>query len=139
METKERLNGKYVPFTGYEDGDIWTGSYTHSERGTATQCLGFCYLIYNKIWGSDTFGTEIEQKSLLGESSDFSGIYPGAWVRCGNAWHALVILAKSSTGVTVYDCNWSASNEIDVRDYTWKDFKEEYTSIEYGYTPLSLS
>lgn len=129
------INNKTVPFSGLEAGDTWTGSYTHSVRGKATECLGFCYLIYNKIWGSDTYGSTIPKKTLKGTSSDFSGILPGAWVRCGDYWHALIILDKDSNGVTVYDCNFSGTDEIDTRYYTWSSFKSTFTNFQYGYNP----
>lgn len=136
-----KINGKTVPFASpYAVNDIWSGSYKHSVRGTATTCLGFAYLIYNKIWGSDTYGETIDAFTLAGKKSDFDGIKVGAWVRGGKDsgdkyWHAMVIISIGTEEVTYYDCNRAGTNKIGTHKLSYADFKSRYTKIHYGYTP----
>lgn len=42
-----KINGKIVPFSGYESGDF----YTEEPTNGAYQCMGFAYLIYKKNMG----------------------------------------------------------------------------------------
>lgn len=67
----------------------------------------------------------------------------GAMINCdrvnsaGN--HSMILIERSTTGVTVYDANWSGypddKNKIGTRTWTWSDFKNKFAKIKSGYNP----
>lgn len=111
------------------------------------QCVGFarytfaaCFYRYPQNVGMDT--------GLAYESSGSSRYYtvgslpagysaaqvkalmmnavPGSVMRIRG--HSMVIMAIFSDGVLVYDANFSSSNEVDVRKYTWASFADRLGS-----------
>ncbi len=137
------INGKTVPFSGYEAGDF----YTEEPTNGAYQCMGFGYLIYKKIWGSYTYGSKITSKTTstpeLAKTA-LDSLKIGAMINCdrlsnqGN--HSMILIGRSSTGVTVYDANWSGyengeRNKIGTRTWTWVDFMSKFAQIKSGYNP----
>jgi len=45
---------------------------------------------------------------------------PGAVMRCGQ--HSMVLMAIFDDGILIYDANFSSTNEVNVRKYTWQGF-----------------
>lgn len=136
------INEKTVPFSGYEKGKF----YTEEPTNGAYSCKGFAYLIYKKIWGSYTYGTAISSKSTTTDANTQAALESlkiGAMMNCdrvnsaGN--HSMILLARSSTGVTVYDCNWDGYPndycKIGTRTWTWAQFRGKFAKIKSGYNP----
>lgn len=137
-----KINGKTVPFSGYESGDF----YTEEPTNGAYQCMGFAYLIYKKIWGSYTYGnkiTSMDTNTSDKAKSALQSLSIGTMINCdrvnsaGN--HSMILIERSTTGVTVYDANWSGypddKNKIGTRTWTWSDFKNKFAKIKSGYNP----
>lgn len=56
----------------------------------------------------------------------FTSCRPGAVVRMGG--HSMVLMAIFDDGVLIYDANYSSSNEVNVRMYTWQTFVNTFGS-----------
>lgn len=141
------INNKAIPKVGCEAGKYWTDDGTPSGdslvHNNSYECAGFARYIYNYLWGSDTYGTAVTYRNLSGSSSDFSGISVGARINCdredGSGNHSMVVVDKTSTGVTVYHANWAlAENYCKIKFTTWTfaEFAEIFSNIKAtSYTP----
>ena len=96
--------------------------------------------MYFCIWGSSTYGNSVTERTVKGNSSDFDGINIGARISCnrvgGAGNHSMVVINKTGTGITVYECNRDDKCGVSVRTITFANFKKEYDKIkDSSYTP----
>ena len=143
-----RINGVDLPLSEWPVGSYWTDDgtpYGNSLNHNGTECAGFARYVYNRIWGSDTYGNAISTKQLDEESNGFfDDINVGARINCdrrdGGGNHSMVLLDKTSSGVTVYEANHTNDPNkyciIGMRTITYDSFKNEYINIKStSYTP----
>ncbi len=134
--TPATWNGTY-PLSDLPTGDYWTGSYSNAE-GTASQCIGFARMVLDATYGR---GTSIGYTSFSSADSvknAFSSIPTGSRVTFnarGYDKHGIIVAGKSSTGITIYDCNWSGADQISYRTWTWSTLYSKYSSISSGVKP----
>lgn len=136
-----KINGVTVPIKGYEPGDY----YTEEPTNGAYQCMGFAFLIYDKIWGSYTYGTKLDAMSTSTEAKAKKAIQSlevGALIHCdqeSGVNHSMIVIDYDDDGVTVYDANWDGypkeKNKIGVRTWTYSTFASKFTQIRTGYNP----
>lgn len=141
------INGIKVPLPEYPDGSYWTTDGKPYEYGKnsskefeGSQCAGFARYVYFCIWGSSTYGNSVTERTVKGNSSDFDGIDIGARISCnrvgGAGNHSMVVINKTGTGITVYECNHDDKCGVSVRTITFANFKKEYDKIkDSSYTP----
>ena len=127
------------PISGYPNGDIWNGTYNN-----AFQCMGFAYLVFDLTYGISN-GNSISQKTFTTNDAcktAFDNIKVGAMVNftwksglsySGN--HSVIITAKTTKGISVYDCNFSAVNTIGSRTWTWANVISRFDTISGGLNP----
>lgn len=113
------------------------------------ECVGFARYVYTALFykypqnatidnylayasGSNSYGYTDVIKSVYGCTSIsggytaatlktlFTACQPGAVMRVGG--HSMVLMAIYDNGFVIYDANFSSSNEVDVRSYTWQSF-----------------
>ena len=131
--TPSTWNGTY-PLSDLPSGDYWTGSYSNAE-GTAYECIGFARMVLDATYGR---GTSISYTSFSNADSvktAFSNIPTGSRVTFNvrNAdKHGIIVAAKSSTGITLYDCNWGLDGKIQYRSWTWSTLYNNFSSISSG-------
>ena len=46
--------------------------------------------------------------------------------------HGIIVAGKSSTGITVYDCNWDLDDKIQYRTWTWSILNNNFSGISSG-------
>lgn len=130
-----RINNMTVPFN--EDGFRENEYYDNGPDNGATQCKGFAFRVYKKLWGSYTAGTAISSKiTLEGSAYDFHNITLGSMINCSGP-HSMIVIGISKYGVTVYDANWrdyedGERNKIGVKYWPYSDFKSKFKSINSG-------
>ena len=134
------LNGITVPLPEFPVGSYWTtdGTRTGSSKSyNGIECAGFARYVYRCIWGNDEAGISVTEKMLTGSSSDFANISVGARLSCkpkNSSYdnHSMVLLKKTSSGVTVYDANWSTTQYciVGMRTWTYKEFAEKFEFIK---------
>ena len=141
------INGIRVPLPEYPNESYWTTngketnkSGANSKEFEGSQCAGFARYVYFCIWGSSTYGNSVAEKTVTGDSSDFDKINVGARISCnrsdGGGNHSMVIINKTGTGITVYECNHDNKCGVGVRTITFANFKKEYDKIkDSSYTP----
>lgn len=128
------------PLGDYPNGDKWTG-----KHNGARQCKGFAYLIFDLTYGIAN-GEPISEKTFTNNDTcktAFSDIKAGAMVdftwKSGTKYagtnHSVIITAKSSNGVSVYDCNFSAADTIGSRTWRWADMVSRFDVISGGLNP----
>ncbi len=130
------INGIKVPLPEYPDGSYWTTDGKPYEYGKnsskefeGSQCAGFARYVYFCIWGSSTYGNSVTERTVKGNSSDFDGIDIGARISCnrvgGAGNHSMVVINKTGTGITVYECNHDDKCGVSVRTITFANFKKK--------------
>lgn len=135
------INEIRVPLPEYPDGSYWTTdgkatdkNGTNSKEFEGSQCAGFARYVYFCIWGSSTYGSSITARNTTGTSSDFDGINVGARISCdrsnGGGNHSMVVINKTDSGVTVYECNHDEECGVSIRTITFANFKKEYDKIK---------
>jgi len=136
------INGVKLPLADWQPGKYWTTDGkptdlegTNSLHYNGIQCAGFARYVYAQIWGDDEYGTEFGiNRTLAGNSSDFSGIIKGSRINCDRADkggnHSMVILDKTSSGITVYEANHDGHCQVSVRTISFSDFAGEYKNIK---------
>lgn len=140
------INGKTIPLSQWPVGSYWTTDGTpngSSLEHNGRECAGFARYVYNYLWGDDEYGKPIDQKDLVGTSSDFNGINIGARINCtkktGGGNHSMVLANKTSTGVVVYHANWATSNNyciIRLDTWTYAEFAAIFSEIrDTSYNP----
>lgn len=151
------INGTQVPLAEWPVGSFWTvdgtGTGASLEYNNSWECCGFSRYVYAQIWGSDTYGTPVtERSSLNGSEADFNGISVGARLNCdrypsekappeSNLNHSFVIIGKDSNGITVYDANWTEFPEqqhciVGKRFWSYQQFANKFQNIKSkSYTP----
>lgn len=141
------INGIKVPLPEYPVGSYWTkdGEPTdmagsNSKDFNGKQCAGFARYVYYCMWGDDYYGNPAVEndRKLNGNAADFSGINVGARLSCKEPPdnHSMILLAKDSKGVTVYDANWELDCGVHIYNYSYSDFKDKMKIIKTSsYTP----
>lgn len=78
--------------------------------------------IYYRNVIKDTFGTNTLSAGYTAANLKklISNCQPGAVMRVSG--HSMVIMGIFNDGFVIYDANFSSSNEVDVRSYTWQGF-----------------
>lgn len=78
--------------------------------------------IYYRNVIKDTFGTNSLSAGYTAANLKklISNCQPGAVMRVSG--HSMVIMGIFNDGFVIYDANFSSSNEVDVRSYTWQGF-----------------
>ena len=149
-----RINGVNLPLAEWPVGSYWTvdGKPSADINNSivfedSRQCAGFARYVYSRIWGSSTYGTRFgvssnDNRTLVGNSSDFSGFIAGSRINCdrqdGGGNHSMVILEKTSSGVTVYEANHDGRCGVGMRTISFEDFADEYINIKYtSYVPTA--
>lgn len=128
------------PISGYPNGAKWTGTYNN-----ASQCMGFAYLVFDKTYGivngdsipKSTFSTEAAVKEVFNTINDGAMVNftwkPGTSYAGGN--HSVIVTSITSSGISVYDCNYSAKDTIGSRTWTWKNLIDKFDTITGGLNP----
>ena len=143
------INGKTIPLSEWPVGSYWTtdgkpsdidGTTSIKLADNSKQCAGFAKYVYKQLWNSYTYGSKLTEIELEGTSEDFKDISIGARINCnrsdGGGNHSMVIVDKTSTGITVYECNHDDKCGLGTRTITFANFKKEYTKIkDTSYTP----
>lgn len=136
------MNGIKVPLPEYPVGSYWTldGTATgNSKDFLGEECAGFANYLYYCIWSNENYGSELGAKRTCnGTSTDFSGIPVGSKLHCKPTSslpnHSMILLAKDSSGVTIYDCNRVGyPNEhcrVGVATFTYAEFKNKWEYIK---------
>ncbi len=132
--TPDTWDGAY-PLPDLRIGDIWNGTYDNSS-----ECVGFAKMVLDATMGAgDPIGyTKFTDANSV--KNAFSTIKVGARITFDNRdntygeHHAVIISNHSSTGITVYDCNYSKTthNIIGSRTWTWATLLNNFTGISSG-------
>ena len=135
--TPVTINNKTIPMAGFDEGSTYTG-----KDNNATQCMGFGYKVYDYLWGSYTYGSSISSFTCTNGStvqSSFANVKVGAMFtghrRNQSYNHTVIIIGKSSTGVTVYHANWPSAGTVGALTWTWAKFSEVFDSFVSGRNP----
>ncbi len=134
--TPSTWNGVY-PLSDLPTGDYWKGSYAN-----AYTCVGFARMVLDATYGA---GTAISGSSVFSSTATttlqnlFNSIYVGDRVTFqkrgltgANDQHAIIVAGKSSTGITVYDCNYTGADKIGYYTVTWSTLCSRYDKIRSG-------
>ena len=124
------INNITVPLIGYEPGKTWSGSYDGDYQGK-----GFAKLVLDHIWGLNK--TTYKKGDFHDIKGKLKSLFPGSMVTVhwkpgkikGWQYHSFIVEKKSSSGITVYDCNFSDTDEIDERFWKWTDFTNRFDYI----------
>lgn len=128
--TPATWNGLY-PLKDLQVGDYWYGTYAN-----ATQCVGFARMVLDATYGAgDSIGaTPFTNADSVRNA--FIGMPIGSRVTFNRVdsteKHAVIVTARSTTGITVYDCNFYGPDRIGYRVWTWADVLQRYTGISSG-------
>lgn len=134
--------GSTYPLSDLPVGDYtWTGSYTNGE-GTAYSCLGFARMVLDATYGKGTditasadFTDETAVKTALKNVNVGDRVtFATRSTTYGNQ-HAVIVTAKGTAGITVYDCNRAKTpgkGYIAKTDLSWKYMKDTYSNIKGG-------
>ncbi|MPM28696.1 hypothetical protein SDC9_75223 [bioreactor metagenome] len=138
LVTPGTWNNRY-PLSDLPVNGVWKLSY-----GGGRQCLGFARMVLDATYGA---GTNIPSSALFTDDDAgrdalkalFNSIYVGDRVtfqfRDGteaDEQHAVIVAEKSTSGITVYDCNAKNTNKIDKRPLTWAELTAKYDKIRGG-------
>ncbi len=135
--TPATWNGTY-PLSDLPSGALWYGPYV---VGSAEywECIGFARMVLDATYGA---GDSINYTSFANADSvktAFTSIPTGSRItfnRVNNLGkHGIIVAGKSSTGITIYDCNWSGADQISYRTWTWSTLYSKYSSISSGVKP----
>lgn len=129
------INGTSIPLNGYPIGSSFDDSF---EGGT--QCHGFGLYVYDAIWGSTNYGQQISRGSIPNSTivKQYLQTLPnGSLIRFTNSVHTVILLNKSSTGITVYHANWPDNNLVTITTFTYENIASRWGNINYVKIPCS--
>lgn len=129
-----------------------TSSCNCRRYGAAYQCMGFAYYASDRY--AHILGTEAQRPSVAANDriasvtlySDaqmreyFGNLTTGAYIRfsmtstSGEGNHSVVLVSSSSTGITVYDCNWDDQCGVQIRFMSYSAIRTKYPYICYGFS-----
>ena len=104
--------------------------YKYPQNATIDNALGYSYgssyayvNMIEKVLGTKTLSPGYSASTL---KTLFTSCQPGAIMRISG--HTMVLMAIYNDGCLIYDANFSSSNEVDVRAYTWQSFVDKLGS-----------
>ena len=113
--------------------------YKYPQNATIDNQLGYAYgssyaytNMIEKVLGTKTLAPGYDATTL---KTLFTACQPGAIMRISG--HTMILMAIYNDGCLIYDANFSSSNEVNVRSYTWESFvnKLGYRGIEALHMP----
>ena len=114
--------------------------YKYPQNATINNALGYSYGnnhyaytdMIEKVLGTKTLAPGYSASTL---KALFTSCQPGAIMRING--HTMILMAIYNDGCLIYDANFSSSNEVDVRAYTWQSFVDKlgYRGIEALHMP----
>lgn len=113
--------------------------YKYPQNATIDNQLGYAYgssyaytNMIEKVLGTKTLAPGYNATTL---KTLFTACQPGAIMRING--HTMILMAIYNDGCLIYDANFSSSNEVDVRSYTWQSFVDKlgYRGIEALHMP----
>ena len=130
--TPATWNGKY-PLSDLPLDATWNGSYDG-----AYECLGFAKMVLDATYGRGTaisswaFSDNTDVKSAFGIIAIGDRVTFATRNTSWGAQHAIIVAGKSSTGITIYDCNSDNQNTIKKYTASWQALYDKYTGILGG-------
>lgn len=113
--------------------------YKYPQNATIDNSLGYSYgssyaytNMIEQVLGTKTLAAGYSASTL---KTLFTACQPGAIMRING--HTMILMAIYNDGCLIYDANFSSSNEVDVRAYTWQSFVDKlgYRGIEALHMP----
>lgn len=113
--------------------------YKYPQNATIDNQLGYSYgssyaytNMIEQVLGTKTLAPGYNATTL---KTLFTACRPGAIMRING--HTMILMAIYNDGCLIYDANFSSSNEVDVRSYTWQSFVDKlgYRGIEALHMP----
>ncbi len=135
---KTTINGKAIPHSKYAHGS----TYNNNDFSGATQCEGFAKYIYQYLFGSAYSGTKTDVKERITGATyvknKLSNLPLGSIIRTdktgayqSNTGHAMVLVGKDSSGITIYHANWDGANGVMIHYLTWSQFANTFNYLYY--------
>lgn len=104
--------------------------YKYPQNATIDTSLAYSYAnsyayrdMIEEVLGTRTLGGGYSAETL---KKLFTACQPGTVMRAGG--HSMVLMAIYDDGFLIYDANYSSSNEVSVRKYTWQSFVDSMGS-----------
>jgi hypothetical protein len=102
--------------------------YKYPQNATIDNHLAYDYAssIYYRNMIEEVLGTKTLSAGYSASTLKtlFTACQPGAVMRVGG--HSMVLMAIYDDGFLIYDANFSDSNQVSVRKYTWQSFVDTF-------------